>query len=65
LNKDKEIANFQQLIQLQEESNKQKFMESCTLGDEQLTAMKNECSALGKPDLKADGTMSFDYFLDS
>jgi hypothetical protein len=35
------------------------------MSDEQLTAMKVDCSFLGEPQLKSDGTMTFEYFLDS
>jgi len=34
---------------IQEESNKQKLMESFTMAEEQLTAMKADCTVLGEP----------------
>lgn len=58
-----EMKKFAQLIQMQQQAEIKKLLATITPDKDQINAMTTEATNLGKPELKADGLMTFDFFI--
>jgi len=65
LENSEEMAKFAQLIQMQQQTEMKKILELITPNQEDRNSMTVEAINLGKPELKADETMTFDYFIET
>jgi len=65
LENSEEMAKFAQLIQMQQRTEMQKILELITPPLEDVNAMIVEAINLGKPQIKADDTMTFEYFIET
>lgn len=64
LKDDEEIKSFIKMAQVQMQSERQKEMRACTPAKEVMDAMVKRVLENGKPQYKADGTLTFDYFIE-
>lgn len=65
LAEDEDIKKFKDLILLQMKTNQEKMIAQCTMPPEMQAELIQEADELGKPAIKADQTLTFDYYLDS
>jgi hypothetical protein len=65
IDKNEEIISFRNLIEAQKKSEEQAAYAKAMPPKEKLAEMMVEAKALGDVQVKADGTMTFDFFLNS
>lgn len=65
LAENEELKSFQKIVMAQKESEERATVEKATPPAEVLEQLKKDAEKLGKPEYKQDGTMTFDYFLES
>lgn len=65
LSENKEIASYQKMILAQKQSEEKKEFAAAATPKETVEKMIKEAKDLGEPQYKSDGTMTFDYFLDT
>lgn len=65
LTENEELKSFQKIVIAQKESEERQAFEKATPPKEVLEELFKEADALGKPEYKQDGTMTFDFFLES
>ena len=65
LTDNEELKSFQKIVIAQKESEARKQQEAATPPPDVIKAMLVEADALGKPEYKQNGTMTFDFFLNT
>jgi hypothetical protein len=65
LNENEELKSFQKIVIAQKESEEKAAVERASPSQETLKKLCEDADKLGKPEYKSDGTMTFDYFLES
>ena len=65
LNENEELKSFQKIVVAQRDTEARKAIEAATPPKEQMAKLIAEANVLGKPEYKSDGTMTFDYFLET
>jgi hypothetical protein len=65
LTENEELKSFQRIVIAQKESEEKAAFEKATPPAETIKQLLADADQLGKPEYKQDGTMTFDYFLES
>lgn len=65
LDEDEELKSFYKIVIAQQEGEAKKRIAEATTPQETLNKLFAEGRKLGKPEIKADGTLTWDYFIDS
>lgn len=65
LTENEELKSFQKIVIAQKESEEKQAFERATPKPEIMQKLLVESDKLGKPEYKQDGTMTFDFFLES
>ena len=63
IDENKEIQSFAKLAHAQKQSEQMKEAQQCTPNEEMIAEIMNKAKALGPPQIKQDGTLTFDYFI--
>jgi len=65
LDENQDVKKFRSLIQMQQHSEHKKAIDACAMPNEMVDNMCREAASLGAPEVKADGTFTFEYFCKS
>lgn len=65
LMEDQEFKAFLTLVEMQQKAEQQKEQKEVALPEAVRTAIENEAKAMGRPSVKQDGTLTYDYYLES